>query len=65
MILKNQFEVSYEEAILLLENITQSLQLATETKLNHLPDDIIEAAVENKPLSGHVNHTGKFYNIGG
>lgn len=27
MILKNQFEVSYEEAILLLENITQSLQL--------------------------------------
>ncbi len=27
MILKNQFEVSYEEAILLLENITESLQL--------------------------------------
>jgi hypothetical protein len=26
MILKNQFEVSYEEAILLLENITESLQ---------------------------------------
>lgn len=25
----------------------------------------IELAVENKPLSGHVNHTGKFYNIGG
>ena len=25
----------------------------------------IEAAIENKPLSGHVNNTGKFYNIGG
>ena len=25
----------------------------------------IETAVENKPLSGHVNNTGKFYNIGG
>lgn len=25
----------------------------------------IEMAVENKPRSGHVNNTGKFYNIGG
>ena len=25
----------------------------------------IDVAIENKPLSGHVNHTGKFYNIGG
>jgi cyclic pyranopterin phosphate synthase len=25
----------------------------------------IEMAVENKPHSGHVNNTGKFYNIGG
>ena len=25
----------------------------------------IEMAVENKPASGHENHTGKFYNIGG
>ena len=30
--------------------ITQSLQLATETKLNHLPDDIIEAAIDNLKL---------------
>jgi len=25
----------------------------------------IDIAVKNKPLSGHENHTGKFYNIGG
>ncbi|MDA3952524.1 MAG: radical SAM protein [Bacteroidales bacterium] len=25
----------------------------------------IDEAIGNKPLSGHVNHTGKFYNIGG
>jgi len=25
----------------------------------------IDSAIQNKPLSGHENHTGKFYNIGG
>lgn len=30
--------------------ITQSLQLATEKKLNHLPDDIIEVAIQNLNL---------------
>ena len=25
----------------------------------------IDVAIKNKPASGHVNHTGKFYNIGG
>jgi len=31
--------------------ITQSLQLATESKLNHLPDDIIETAIENLKIN--------------
>lgn len=28
-------------------------------------EQAIEMAVKNKPASGHINHTGKFYNIGG
>ena len=31
--------------------ITQGLQLATDAKLNHLPDDIIEAAIANLKLT--------------
>jgi cyclic pyranopterin phosphate synthase len=29
------------------------------------PERAIDMAISNKPASGHVNHTGKFYNIGG
>lgn len=29
------------------------------------PEKAIDTAIENKPKSGHENHTGKFYNIGG